>query len=136
MIDVCFFTDEVSKSFDEAMKLGVAAGANAVEVRGGIWGKHVTAVSEDDVKRMQDVLAGCGAKVASIGSPFSKCYHDNQDEYEQHLRYFDRMVELTHAFDSHIIRGFAFWSPNRGTGADRPDIAPYLDMITEKLSRM
>lgn len=54
--------------------------------------------------------------------------------YEQHLRYFDRMVELTHAFDTHIIRGFAFWSPNRGTGADRPDIAPYLDMIAEKLS--
>lgn len=136
MIDVCFFADEVSKDFDEAVKLGVEAGANAVEVRGGIWGKHVTTIDDDDVKQMQDILAKYGAKVASLGSPVGKCHLDNQDEYEEHLRYFDRMVELAHAFDTRVIRGFAFRSSNRGENADRPNISGYLEAIAEKLSRI
>ena len=28
-----------------------------VEVRGGVWGKHVTEIDDDDVKRAQDVLS-------------------------------------------------------------------------------
>ncbi|MCZ6679181.1 MAG: sugar phosphate isomerase/epimerase [Candidatus Poribacteria bacterium] len=134
MMDVCFFADEVSKDFAEAVKLGVEAGANAVEVRGGIWGKTVTTIDDDDVKRMQDVLAKHGARVASIGSPFGKCHHDQQAEYEQHLRYFDRMVELAHAFDTRVIRGFAFWNPARAKDVPRPNIAEYLDTIVKKLS--
>ena len=40
MIDVCFFADEVSKTdFEEAIKLGVEAGANTVEIRGGVLGQ-------------------------------------------------------------------------------------------------
>ena len=40
MIDVCFFADEVSKTdFEEAIKLGVEAGANTVEVRGRCLGQ-------------------------------------------------------------------------------------------------
>jgi sugar phosphate isomerase/epimerase len=134
MIDVCFFADEVSRNFDEAVKLGVEAGANTVEIRGGIWGKSVTTIDDDDVKRMQDVLAKYGAKVASVGSPFGKCAHNNQKEYEQHLRCFDRMVALAHAFGTRIIRGFAFWNPNRGREFPRPNIQDYIDIIAEKLA--
>ena len=134
MIDVCFFADEVSKDFEEAVKLGVEAGADAVEIRGGIWGKTVTTIDNDDVMRMQDVLARYGAKVACIGSPFGKCRHDHPAEYEQHLRYFDRMVELAHAFGTRVIRGFAFWNPYRRSGRPRPNIADYLDIIAEKLA--
>ena len=135
MIDVCVFADEVSKDFDEAVKLSVEAGANTLEIRGGIWGKSVTTIDDDDVKQMQDVLTKYDAKVAVIGSPFGKCHHDNQDEYEQHLRYFDRMVELAHAFDTRVIRGFAFWNPNRrNKEAGRPNIDDYIEMIAEKLA--
>ena len=49
MIDVCFFADEVSKDFDEAVKLGVEAGANAIEIRGGLWGQSVTTIDDDGV---------------------------------------------------------------------------------------
>ena len=134
MIEVCFFADEVSKNFDEAVKLGVEAGANTVEIRGGIWGKSVTTIDDDDVKRMQDVLTRYGARVASVGSPFGKCHHDNPEEYQQHLRHFDRMVELAHAFETQVIRGFAFWNPNRKRELPRPNIGDYLEMIAEKLA--
>ncbi len=136
MIDICFFADEVSKAdFEEAIRLGVQAGANTVEVRGGVWGKHVTEIDDDDVKRAQDVLSSYDVRVACIGSPFGKCAIDDAQEYEQHLRYFERMVELAHAFDTRIIRGFAFWNPHRRIkGARRPDINDYLERIVEKLT--
>ena len=136
MIKVCVFADEVSKEdFDEAVKLSVEAGADTVEVRGGIWGKHVTQIDDDDVKRMQDVLAKYGATVASIGSPFGKCSHEDEEEYQQHLRYFDRMVELAHAFETDVIRGFAFWQPNwKERGHPRANIDDYLDIVAEKLA--
>ncbi len=133
MIDVCFFADEVSKDFDEAVKLGVEAGANAIEIRGGLWGKSVTTIDDDGVKRMQDTLAKFGAKATCIGSPVGKCHYDKQDEYETHLRYFDRMVELAHTFGTRVIRGFAFWKPRDGGDAKRPNINEYLDIIAPKL---
>jgi methylmalonyl-CoA mutase cobalamin-binding subunit len=37
MIKTCIFADEVSKDFDEAVKLCKEAGASHIEVRGGIW---------------------------------------------------------------------------------------------------
>ena len=136
MIDVCFFADEVSREdFEEAIKLGVDAGATTVEIRGGVWGKHVTEIDDNDVKRAQDVLTNYNVGVASIGSPFGKCPIDNQQEYERHLRHFDRMVELAHAFETQIIRGFAFWNPNRRLKeSSRPDINDYIELIAEKLS--
>ena len=136
MIDVCFFADEVSREdFEEAIKLGVDAGATTVEVRGGVWGKHVTEIDDDDVKRAQDVLNTYNVQVASIGSPFGKCSIDNPKEYQRHLRHFDRMVELAHTFETQIIRGFAFWNPNRRLKESlRPDINDYLEQIIEKLA--
>lgn len=136
MLDVCFFADEVSREdFEEAVKLGVEAGANTVEVRGGVWGKHVTEINEDDVKRAQDVLSKYNVRVSSIGSPFGKCAIDNPEEYDRHLRHFDRMVELAHTFETQIIRGFAFWNPNRRMKeSSRPDINDYMEQIVEKLA--
>ena len=48
---ICIFADEVSKDFDEAVKLSHEAGADYVEVRGGIWGKDVTTANDDDMKK-------------------------------------------------------------------------------------
>ena len=121
MIDVCFFADEVSKTdFEEAVKLGVEAGANTVEIRGGVWGKHVTEIDDNDVQRVQDVLSAYNVRVASIGSPFGKCSIDDPQEYDQHRKHFDRMVTLAHAFDTQVIRGFTFWNPNRRTKGHAP----------------
>ena len=73
MIKKCIFADEVSKDFEEAVKQCREAGADYVEVRGGIWGKSVTNADDDDVKRMQEVLDKYDVKVGAIGSPFGKC---------------------------------------------------------------
>jgi len=132
MIKVSFFTDEVSNDFEEAVRLGVQAGAEAVEIRGKIWGKSVTSIDDEDIKRMKEVLSKYGAEVACIGSPVGKCRYDSREEYERHLRYFDRMVELAHAFGTRVIRVFSFWKVG-DKEEGRPDLERYLDRYAELL---
>lgn len=131
-MELAYFADEVNKEdFDEAVRLGVEAGATGVELRGGIWGKRVQEIDDDEVKRVQDVLAKYNVKILSVGSPVGKCAHDDAEEKAAHQKMFERMVELAKAFDTTVIRGFAFWNPNRKKGerTNRPGIPNYLDVI-------
>jgi L-ribulose-5-phosphate 3-epimerase len=134
MIKTCIFADEVSKDFDEAVKLCKEAGASHIEVRGGIWGKDVTTANDDDVQRMQDVLSKYDMKIGCIGSPFGKCSFE-KEEYEKHLKMFYRMVELAHIFDTKIIRMFAFWVPKelRSTPRHELNIVDFLGEIAPRL---
>jgi sugar phosphate isomerase/epimerase len=134
LIKTCIFADEVSRDFEEAVKQSREAGADYVEVRGGIWGKSVTNADNDDVKRMQEVLDKYNVKVGAIGSPFGKCSFEKED-YEKHIAFFPRMVELAHIFNTDIIRMFAFWLPKelRSNERNRPNIKDYLGEIAPRL---
>ncbi len=135
-MELAYFADEVNKeNFDEAVRLGVEAGATGVELRGGIWGKRVQDIDNDDVKRVQDVLGKYGVKILSVGSPVGKCAHDNAEEMAHHQKMFERMVELAKAFETPIIRGFALWNPNRKSGDHiRPGVEKYLAIIVPFLT--
>ena len=135
-MELAFFADEVSKEdFDEAVKLGVEAGATGIELRGGIWGQRVQQIHDDVVKRVQDTVARHGAKILCVGSPVGKCTHDDEAEKAEHQRMFDRMIDLAHAFDTTIIRGFALWNPHRKEDRKtRPGIPQHLDTIVPFLT--
>src|SRR5437870_12316662 len=133
-IQPCVFTDEVSHDFEEAVQLSVEAGATALEIRGRLPGGSITTISDADVAAMQAVLAKFGARVGSLGSPFGKCHMDNPEELAQHQRHFDRMLQLSRAFGTPIIRGFALWRPTKAPDAERPDLEPYLERIIEFLT--
>ena len=142
-MELAYFADEVHKEdFEIAVRLGVEAGATGVELRAGIWGKRVQQIDNEDVKRVQDVLAKYGVKVYAIGSPVGKCDYDNEAEKEEHQRMFDRMVELAHAFDTNIIRGFALWNPRvkadnikrSEANTRRPDLDRYMETLVTFLA--
>jgi sugar phosphate isomerase/epimerase len=133
-IEPCVFTDEVSPDFEEAVQLSVEAGVTAVEIRGRLPGGSITTISDADVETMQAILAKFGARVGSLGSPFGKCAMDKPEELAEHQRHFDRMLQLSAAFETPIIRGFALWRPEKGPDAARPDLEPYLDRIVAFLT--
>jgi len=135
-MELAFFADEVSKEdFDEAVRLGVEAGATGIELRGGIWGERVQQIDNDTVERVKDTVAKYDARILCVGSPVGKCAHDDEAEKAEHHRMFDRMIELAHAFDTRIIRGFALWNPMRKEeGRPRPGIANHLDTIVPFLA--
>lgn len=133
-IEPCVFTDEVSPDFEEAVQLSVEAGATAMEIRGRLPGGSITIVSDEDVRTMQVILAKFGAHVGSLGSPFGKCHMDDPAELARHHAFFDRMLELSRAFGTPIIRGFALWKPQKGPDQERPQIEQYLERIVQFLT--
>jgi sugar phosphate isomerase/epimerase len=133
-IEPCVFTDEVSPDFEEAVQLSVEAGATAMEIRGRLPGGSITTISDADVAAMQAILAKFGARVGSLGSPFGKCHMDKPEELAEHQRHFDRMLQLSAAFETPIIRGFALWRPEKGPDAERPNLEPYLERIVAFLT--
>ena len=54
MLDLAFFTDEVARDdFDASVRQGVEAGANATELRGGLYGKKIQDISDEDAERIR-----------------------------------------------------------------------------------
>jgi len=133
MIEVSIFADEVARDFEEQVDLCQRAGAAAIELRGGIFGRAVQDCTAEDVERVKEVLARHGSRVAVIGSPVGKLSLGNEEEYQTHLRWFDRMCELAHSFGTRIIRGFAFWTPSRKE-LPRPDLDEVRDEIAARLA--
>lgn len=135
-MELAYFADEISKEdFEEAVRQGVEAGATGIELRNGIWGKRIGEIDDEDVKRVQDVLEKYGVKILSVGSPFGKCAHDDEAEKSEHQHLFDRMIELSKAFDTRIIRSFSLWNPFRRKGerGNRPNIDDYMETIVSFL---
>ena len=92
-MELCYFADEIDKAdFDASVRLGAEAGATGIELRGGIWGKRVQEIDDEDLKRVRDVLAKYDMAVMSVGSPVGKCAHDSEREKAEHQRVFDRMI--------------------------------------------
>ena len=132
-IEPCIFTDEVAEEFEEACRLCAENGATTVELRGRLFGTDVTGLTDDHLARVQATLARYGLRVAVIASPFGKCHHNRPEEVARHLSLFPRLVKLARALGTPLIRGFAFWNPEGGTDADRPDLAAVLPAIVEFL---
>jgi sugar phosphate isomerase/epimerase len=133
MIEVGIFADEVSSDFEEEVDLSARAGAHCIELRGGLWGRAVQNCTDEDVARAQEILARYDSRVAIIGSPVGKLSLGNEEEYQTHLKWFDRMCELAHTFNTRIIRGFAFWTPTRKS-LPRPNLDELIDEIATRLS--
>jgi len=133
MITPSYITAEMSKNFDEAVRLGVEAGVNTVAIRSNIWGKDVTKIDDDDITRMKSVLSKYGANIGVIFSPVGKCNIEDLKQVEKHMEIFKRMVELAHVFDTPFIRIFPFRRPNYEE-YEPSHLDEYLDLIVKRLN--
>lgn len=133
MIEVSVFADEVSRDVEEQVDLCARAGARAIELRSNIFGRSVQECTDEDVARMQKILARHGMRVAVIGSPVGKCKLGDEQEYQTHLQWFDRMCRLAHIFGTQLIRGFAFWTPD-GRELPRPHLDELIEAIASRLA--
>jgi len=133
MIEPCYITAEMSRDFDQAVRLGVEAGVGTVQLRSNLWGRSVEDITDEDVSRVKGVLAKYGARVGIIFSPFGKCNIEDPMQIERHIQIFSRMIELAHAFDTRLIRTFPFRRP----GYEEYELShldEYLPLIVDKLT--
>jgi sugar phosphate isomerase/epimerase len=78
---------------------------------------------------MQRILRDAGFSVPCIAAPFLKCDLGDAEQYAAHLDILRRCIQLAHAFDCKIIRGFTFWR----TGAPESVWQQLLDAYDEPI---
>ncbi len=137
MFTLGIINDELSQDLEYTAEALEAHGVGFIELR-SLWGKSIVDLDEREVERARQVLAAHKLTVTSIASPVLKCklhpdkkaahgdvFQKDISDYEKHLGVFAAAIRMAKAFETPVIRGFAFWREG--------DLAPVLDEIAQKL---
>lgn len=100
------FGDEIDD--DPAIQIAVlqALGANHIEVRSA-WGINIVDLSEDQLSRLKELLAGKDMKVSAIASPIGKV--DVSFPVEHEVERLHRAVNAAKVLGAKYIRIFSFY---------------------------
>ena len=102
------FTDEVTQDLEKAVKFATGFKLDGVELR-SVWDKPVHALTDDELKRVRDLLGEADLSVPCISSPVFKCDLDDAAAQKEHLEFLRRSIEAAKVLDTNIIRIFTFW---------------------------
>ena len=113
-------TDEITQDFEQALIWAKGFGLSWVELR-LVWGKYVTDLSVDDVKRAKDLLAKYGLRVSVIDSPYFKTalpgtnskFEEGkrdplQSDFSRQQEVLERAIARARDFGTDKVRIFAF----------------------------
>ena len=109
MFTISVISDEISQ--DPARLVAVAQDfpiLTGVEPR-SVWDKPLPALTDEDCRKLKQILDDAGLRIVALASPFFKCDLGNAEQYAQHLGYLRRFAEMAHLWDALIVRGFTFW---------------------------
>jgi sugar phosphate isomerase/epimerase len=102
------FADEISPDLDEQCRVMVQLGFGYVEFRSA-WETNVLELDDRGLDRVSTTLEEHGLRVSSIGSPIGKI--GVQDDFDEHLRLFDRALHVAAVLAAPYIRLFSFFLP-------------------------
>ena len=102
------FADEIADDFDVQLRTLGELGIRFVELRSA-WGVNMLDLDDDQLATVARRLDETGTRVSSIGSPIGKIRVD--DDFDEHLRRFDRAVHVATVVNAPYIRIFSFYVP-------------------------
>lgn len=102
------FADEISPDLDEQCRVLDELGVRYLEFRSA-WQTNVLDLDGAQLDRVGKTLAEHGLRVSSIGSPIGKI--GVADDFEEHLRRFDRALAVAALLGAPYIRLFSFFVP-------------------------
>ncbi|MCX7918257.1 MAG: sugar phosphate isomerase/epimerase [bacterium] len=111
MFKLGIITDEISQDFEQAVAFAKKNNLDFVELR-SVWDKPPQALDTSDIWKIKELLKRTELKVTCIASPVFKCHIDKADEYQEHLDFLKRCINLAHQLNTNIIRIFTFWKKN------------------------
>ena len=100
--------DEVSQDFQTVVDFASEFNLGAIEIR-SVWDKPPQALTTQDIDEMRRILDRTDIQIVGIASPFFKCDIDDTAERKEHLGILKACIKLAKAFDTNLIRTFAFW---------------------------
>ncbi|MFP4028984.1 MAG: Gfo/Idh/MocA family oxidoreductase [Candidatus Brocadiia bacterium] len=118
------FTDELAVPFEEALDTLVDWGVQYADLRGGIYGKAIHDLTEEELARVQKALNDRDLKVGTLESSLAKVHLPDQKRREKEAEKLEGLIRAADALECRLIRSFFFWQPpeeKRGQLAVRPD---------------
>lgn len=121
------FSDEIAQDFTEQCSVVAGLGLRYLELRSA-WGTNVLDLDEDQLARVEGLLAEHGLQVSSIGSPIGKI--GIEDDFGPHLERMRHAAEVAQRLGAPYVRIFSFFIP---AGAD-PD--SYRDEVLRRMTAL
>jgi sugar phosphate isomerase/epimerase len=109
------FADEISPDLDAQCSTLTQLDVGYVEFRSA-WDVGVLDLDDAQLERVRRTLDQNGLRVSSVGSPIGKI--GIGDDFDQHLRRFDRALHVADLLSAPYIRVFSFFIP-AGDAASR-----------------
>lgn len=125
MVSLTGFADEISSDLNVQMTVLKSEGIKYLEFR-GVWDKNVLQLSDRKLIKMKNELSQVGFQVSAIGSPIGKIRII--DDFEEHVKRFERAIYIAKFFDTKYIRIFSFFIPQD------QDPSFYRDEVMRRLS--
>jgi sugar phosphate isomerase/epimerase len=108
------FGDEIDADPAVQLQVLLALGASHIEVRSA-WGINVVDLADEDLARLEALLARHGVAVSAVASPIGKT--GVFDDAEVELRRLERVVAVARRLDARYVRLFSFYRPE-GVGVE------------------
>jgi sugar phosphate isomerase/epimerase len=121
------FADEISPDLGLQCSVLNELGIRFIEFRSA-WGENVLDLDNGKIDEAQKTLSRHGIRTSSIGSPIGKV--PVTDDFEAHLRRFDRALEVARRLDAPYIRIFSFYVPI----GNRPEL--YRDEVLRRMTAL
>ena len=112
------FVDEISNDFSEQCSVAAGLGLRYLEVRSA-WGVNILDLDDNQLSRMQSIMAEHALKVSSIGSPIGKIFID--EDFGPHLDRMRHAAEVARLLGAPYIRIFSFFLRPGSLPADHRD---------------
>lgn len=120
------FGDEISPHLDEQLEVMAGEGLKFLELR-GVENRGILDFSDEDLSSIKEGLLARGFKISAIGSPIGKI--GIRDDFEKHLKDFEKVVKMAHYFNTKYIRVFSYYTPKG------EDPAKFRDEVMERMKK-
>lgn len=123
------FADEFSDNFETQCKALNNFGFSHIELR-GVNGKNVSALTENEVDSVKEVLSRYNIKVSSIGSPLGKIALDG--DINAHFETAKKVFSTAKTLGAKYVRIFSFYLPEGKSREDCKDqVVKYLKELLD-----
>jgi 3-dehydroshikimate dehydratase len=127
MMILTAFADEISPDFDVQLDTLDLENIKHIEFRGA-WNKGVLQLTDKELDLIEQKMEQRGFHISSIGSPIGKIRIT--DDFEPHLKDFDRAISIAKRFNVPYIRIFSFFLP------EGEDPAIYRDEVMRRMTEL
>jgi sugar phosphate isomerase/epimerase len=134
LFSLAAITDEFSQDIETAARCMSEIGMTGAELR-MVFGKNVIDLTDGELDRAREIVAGHGLQVVSIASPLLKCVLPDSPEVDARFqqdvfaaahtfadqpRLADRALAIAERTGAHIVRVFSYWRTVRPEACFEP----------------